>query len=139
MIALRRYSFSLIFIGFFVLSTSCEGILETILEEQAYEADMQVRTMEPEIGASNVIFRGALQHIADGEEVDFGFMWYKADEENPVIHRIILGTRSTKGEFATSITTLPKEVNLVVCAYIIESKPTEQEVVGDEKDFSWGF
>jgi len=117
--------------------TSCEGLIEGLIEDAIPEGEMSVTTFTPEVNENNVIFRGELNSIPPGKEVEFGFMWYRVNEEEPTIHRIMLGKRSEKGEFATSITTLPKNENLVVCAFIIEKEPYETETIGEERDFSW--
>ena len=116
--------------------TSCEGLIESILDEELY-SDSNVTTFYPEVNSENVVFRGEVNGIPRGKEVEFGFMWFKANEDNAPVHRVMLGKRSTDGEFATSITTLPRNENLVVCAFILESEPVEFETIGEERDFSW--
>ena len=123
---------------FIISLASCEGLIDDIIEP-IDDSELQVTTNFPEISQSNVVFKGEVNNISNGENVEYGFMWYNSTEEDPTVYRIVLGRRTTNGTFSFAIDNLPKNEALVVCAYAVDPSPYENEVVGEERDFDWSL
>jgi len=97
---------------------------------------LQVSTFSPNINQDDVTFNGRVTKSLDGE-FRYGFMWYISDENQftePT--KIPVGTSSSSLDFDLDINSLPKGLNLVVCAYA-ESVVGEGggDVIGNEEEF----
>ena len=116
--------------------SSCEGPIEDVSPE---DMELRVSTQEPIIGESTVTFKGTLENLPPDTQVEYGFMWYAKDDDEDV-KRVVIGRRVVKGAFQSTLVDLPKEKDLVVCAYVINSHTTwDEEVTGEERDFWWNF
>ncbi len=117
---------------------SCEELIEEIFDDPFMTAGTEVLTSQPVVGAENVIFEGEVRNLPSGTQVEYGFMWYNSTEDDPEIYRVRAGRRTSNGSFQSTMMALPRGENLVVCAYVTETR-NNYEVIGEERDFSWGF
>lgn len=122
-----------------VYFTSCEDLLTELLEEPLTLGLTEVVTNQPQVNSEFVMFEGEVRHIPDETTVEYGFMWFKADEEHPQINKMVVGQRVRDGRFEAPISALPRNERLVVCAYVKTIDVFETETIGEERDFNWGF
>lgn len=133
----------LLLAGAFVLFSACEAIEETPDEvpfDPLTVADLYlVSTYNPDINANQVTFKGNLLN-ADAT-VAYGFMWYikPAGQEEPQIHRVEVGSGDMNGAFEKVMTTLPRGVEMVVCAFVDYPNSTLSvtNAIGEEIDFTY--
>lgn len=117
---------------------SCEELLEELFDDPFMTAGTEVITSQPFVGSEHVVFEGEVRNLPPDMQVEYGFMWFPANEEDPEMNRVVVGRRTTNGSFQSTMMTLPRGENLVVCAYVTEMRDN-YELIGDERDFSWGF
>ena len=118
---------------------SCDGLFDEYLVEPTEDSELQVTTHFPEVRQANVVFKGEVENVSQGERVEYGFMWYISTEDEPLVHRVVLGERTSSSSFSITIDDLPRNEALVVCAYAIDPTPYENEVIGEERDFDWSL
>ena len=132
-----QYSFLLILsLG---LLFSCEEFFEEIFDDPFLDAGTEVLTHQPQVNAENVIFMGEVKNVPRGKQIEYGFMWFRSDDDSNV-HRIPVGRRTSDGVFKATAMNLPRREGLVVCSYVnLVEGDFENEVIGEERDFYWGF
>ncbi|MEL6561053.1 MAG: hypothetical protein AAFQ94_22870 [Bacteroidota bacterium] len=100
---------------------------------------VDITTDAPDVTSTQTVFNGAVSMDKDKEiEVVYGFFWYdpndKLSEQNP--NRIEVGVASGSFEFTSDeLTDLPRERELIVCAFVERDNRTEMNV-GDEVPFT---
>ena len=104
-------------------------------------APYEIHTLQPDVLADRVIFKGNL-HTTDSK-VEYGFMWYVKPQgnESTEVTTVPVGTGQIVGEFSINQFDLPRGVDLVVCAYVeYPVSPNSSDVaseIGEEVDFDW--
>ena len=129
-----------------LLFSACEGIEDAEPEninpfDPPTAADLYlISTHNPDIKSDKVVFKGSLLN-ADAT-IAYGFMWYvkPADQQKePEIFRVLVGDGDINGHFEESMNSLPKGVELIVCAFVDYLTPSQQVVneIGDYVDFAF--
>jgi hypothetical protein len=136
----KNYLF-LLALGASVFFSACEPV-EDLVEVDPFDpptlADLYVvSTYNPDVKSDEVILKGNLQN--GHATLAYGFMWYvkPSDQGEAQVHTVKVGEGDMHGDFEKAMTSLPKGVNLVVCAYV-DYKATNLEIVnsiGEEIDF----
>lgn len=100
---------------------------------------VDITTDAPEVTKTETVFKGEVKMDKDKEiKVVYGFFWYDpnipSSEQNP--NRIDVGEASGSFEFTSDeLTDLPREIELIVCAFVERDNNTEMNV-GDEVPFT---
>lgn len=131
---LNSYFLVILFVAFL---SSCEEFL--LDDPDDIFAENEVRTYNPVIYQNHVIFRGEVMQLASRSQVEYGFMWFRSNESNPEIHYLPVGKRTSEGQFQATVMSLPRNEDLVVCAYVKTLQYYEEETIGEERDFYWGL
>lgn len=110
------------------------------IEEIPGEAGLYgVQTMIPDLTAEQVLFKGNLDTSDD--QIQYGFQWYVQPQntgEEPEVTRVMVGSGAIHGEFTTALNDLPKNVTLIVCAFVEFTFNGEMaSEIGEEIPFDW--
>lgn len=128
-------------LGILVFFGACD-MVEDPVQTEPFEppvlADLYVvSTHNPDVKSDKVILKGNLQN--GNATLAYGFMWYvkPSDQGEAQVHTVKVGDGNIHGDFEKAMTTLPKGVDLVVCAYV-DYKGSNLEIInaiGEEIDF----
>ncbi len=128
-----------------ILFSACEAPSEDTLVPAPFLAfeDFTVSTLRPEFHEGQVLLKGNFE--VDEKKIDqeliWGFLWMKAGEDrNSDMRRINVGRCYKPGDFKRYVDSLPRDEDIVVCAFVEARLNGEAEVtpvVGDEVEFAF--
>lgn len=116
-------------------SSEEELFTDDVITEEIQEGVLQAVTLEPDVKSSTAVFNGEIKAISEGAQVRYGFMWFNPKYSFQPPEVVELGVTGELQVFSITMTDLPANKDLVVCAFA-EYLDESEISVGDEVDFT---
>lgn len=110
-----------------------------------FPSEVSINTLDPVVNPVSVDFKGRVTQGRGLQNVEYGFMWYEPNAANVVIHEIRVGSGTFAGDFTLNKIDLPRNVPLIVCAYVKKEvnpggnpNPADEGTqIGEEVEFTF--